>query len=432
MVFMFLDSAVWVIRHTDLLEKPFGVTHQVKPGRVPRVKSRIGADGAPGLETTGSTINDCFPPVSVGGTFPRHLFSAAGQDGGGVEIGFLRDVGVFGLQVIKTGEEFVVRAEGAPPLPITGSLTDTRLPFVSVGGTFPRHLVVSACHDGGGVKIGFLRDVGVFGLQVVETGEELVVRADGAPGLVITGSAANDCFPPVSVRGALPRHLLAAAGYNGRGVKIGFLRDVGVRGLQVVETCKDFLVGTDGAAPLVPTGSIGNNCFPFVPVSSALPQHLRVAAECNGGGVEHCLGNEFRVSGLQVVETCKDFLVGTDGAAPLVPTGSAINGCFPPVSVRGALPQHLRVAAGYNGRGVKIGFPRDVGVRGLQVVETCKDFLVEADGAPGLVITGSIGNNCFPFVPVGSALPWHLLAVAECNGGGVEHCLGNEFRVSLR
>ena len=52
------------------------------------------------------------------------FFFAAGYNGGGVEFGFLRNVGVHGLQIVKPGKEFLVRAHGAPRLVSTGPITN--------------------------------------------------------------------------------------------------------------------------------------------------------------------------------------------------------------------------------------------------------------------------------------------------------------------
>ena len=81
-----------------------------------------------------------------------------------------------------------------------------------MGGASPRQFLTAAGYNSGGVEVGFPRDVGVSGLQIVKTGKSLLVRTDSAPGLVTTSSTTNCCFPFVSVGGALPRHLLVAAG----------------------------------------------------------------------------------------------------------------------------------------------------------------------------------------------------------------------------
>jgi hypothetical protein len=150
------------------------------------------------------------------------------------------------------------------------------------------------------------------------------------------------------------------------------------------------------------------------------------------GGVEHCLSSNFRVLGLQVIKTSKDLPVGTHGTSNLVTTGPAINNRFPFMPVGNAFPRHLFVTTGLDCGGVEVGFPREVRVRCLQIIETRKDFVVGANGASGLVDTGSTVRSRFPFVPVIRAFPPHLLAAAECNGRRVKHCFGSKFRVGLR
>jgi hypothetical protein len=152
----------------------------------------------------------------------------------------------------------------------------------------------------------------------------------------------------------------------------------------------------------------------------------------DGGGVEHCLSSNFRVLGLQVIKTGKDLPVGTHGASNLVTTGPAINNRFPFVPVCSAFPRHLLVTTGLDCGGVEVGFPREVRVRCLQVIETCKDLVVGANGATRLIGAGPTVGGDFPFVSVIRAFPGHLLTAAECNGRGVKHCFGSKFRVGFR
>ena len=98
---------------------------------------------------------------------------------------------------------------------------------------------MAGCRDGGHVEQGFPRNVRIFGLQVVETNEDSVIRTNWATRLVATRSVIDGCVPFVSVGGALPRHLLAAAGYNAGGIKGGFTRDIRMSRLQVVKTYKN-------------------------------------------------------------------------------------------------------------------------------------------------------------------------------------------------
>ena len=84
------------------------MTSQVEPARVPGVKLRFGTHRAPGLVTAGPLMDDCFPFVSVGSAFPWVLLVAAGHNSGGVEHCLSSNFRVLGLQVIKTGKDFVV------------------------------------------------------------------------------------------------------------------------------------------------------------------------------------------------------------------------------------------------------------------------------------------------------------------------------------
>ena len=86
--------------------------------------------------------------------------------------------------------------------------------------------------------------------------------------------------------------------------------------------------------------------------------------------------SEFWMSGLQVIKTCKDSLIRTNRATQLVATRSPVDGCFPFVSVSGALPRHLLVAAAYNAGGIEVGFTRDIRMSRLQIVKTCKNVPV--------------------------------------------------------
>ena len=89
------------------------------------------------------------------------------------------------------------------------------LPMVEVC----KHLEVTS-RNAGGIKVGFTRDIRMSGLQIVKTGEDSLIRADGAT-LLLAGSVIDGCLPLVSVGGALPRQLLAAAGYNAGRVEQG-------------------------------------------------------------------------------------------------------------------------------------------------------------------------------------------------------------------
>ena len=101
---------------------------------------------------------------------------------------------------------------------------------------------MAGCRDGGHVEQGFPRNVRICGLQVVETNEDSVIRTKGTTRLSATGSVIRRHFPFVSVGGALPRHLLIAAGDDGGRVEVGFPRNVRIFGLQIVKTGKDFAV----------------------------------------------------------------------------------------------------------------------------------------------------------------------------------------------
>ena len=103
-----------------------------------------------------------------------------------------------------------------------------------------------------------------------------------------------------------------------------------------------------------------------------------------------------------------------------------------PFVVAVASPRHLFVAAGYNSGGVKICFPSEVRVRGLQVIKTCNDSPVSTNRATPLVATGSGIDDCFPFVPVGGALPRQLLIAAGDDGGRVEVGFTRDIRMSRR
>ena len=101
---MCLEPAFYVIRYTDLLEKPLGATGQVEPRRFARVKPSLSTHRAAPLVSTRSITDFCFPLVSVSRALPRHLLVAAGYNNGGVEVGFSRDLRVSGLQVVKTSK----------------------------------------------------------------------------------------------------------------------------------------------------------------------------------------------------------------------------------------------------------------------------------------------------------------------------------------
>ena len=150
------------------------------------------------------------------------------------------------------------------------------------------------------------------------------------------------------------------------------------------------------------------------------------------GGVEHCLSSNFRVLGLQVIKTGKDFLVGANGATGLVATGPLGNRCFPFVPVLSAFPRHLFATTERNGGGVEHCLSSNFRVLGLQVIKTGKDFPVGANGATGLIGAGPTVRGGFPFVSVIRAFPGHLLAATECNGRGIKHCFGSNFRVGFR
>ena len=87
--------------------------------------------------------------------------------------------------------------------------------------------------------MGFFSEFWMSGLQVIKTCHDSLVRTNWATRLVATRSVIDGCVPFVSVGGALPRHLLAAAGYNAGGIKGGFTRDIRMSRLQVVKTYKN-------------------------------------------------------------------------------------------------------------------------------------------------------------------------------------------------
>ena len=122
-----------------------------------------------------------FSPMSMIGAFPWQFFIAPGYNGGGVKIGFPCNLRKSGLQVIETGKDYCVGADGAPRCVFSDPTFDDCFPFVSVGGALPRHLVVSAGCYGGGVEISFPSNVRIYGLQVVKSGKDCSVGADGAP-----------------------------------------------------------------------------------------------------------------------------------------------------------------------------------------------------------------------------------------------------------
>ena len=78
-----------MIRYADLLEKPFGMTHQVKPGSIPRVKPRISAHRTPRLANC-AIESRRFPFMPVNVAFPRQLLVATGHDCAGIKHGLLR------------------------------------------------------------------------------------------------------------------------------------------------------------------------------------------------------------------------------------------------------------------------------------------------------------------------------------------------------
>jgi hypothetical protein len=52
-----------------------------------------------------------------------------------------------------------------------------------------------------------------------------------------------------------------------------------------------------------------DSSFPFMSVSGALPPQLLIAASHNGCRVKICFPSQFRVSGLQIIETNENHFV---------------------------------------------------------------------------------------------------------------------------
>ena len=116
-----------------------------KPITVIHLLSLPGAVRATGGTLSGAGINYCLPTVTTE-AFPPHFFVAAGGNVHGLQVSIqigmplLGNVGVFGGQIVETGEHFASRAVRATGTH-SGSVCHGALKFVTQI-THPPHLTV--------------------------------------------------------------------------------------------------------------------------------------------------------------------------------------------------------------------------------------------------------------------------------------------------